>query len=122
MAESKQYIKQMQENGSVQISEDVIVAIIAHAISEVEGVVGLNGKPGADIVEVIGKKNKGKGAKITVSEKGAVSIDCNITVNYGTNVVTVAKEAQKAIINALEPLAAIKIGAVNVNVCGIVRK
>ena len=122
MAESKQYIKQVQENGSVQISEDVIIEIIAHAVSEVEGIVGLNGKPGADIVEMIGKKNKGKGAKITVSEKGTVYIDCNITVNYGTNVVTIAKAAQTAIINALEPLAGIKIGAVNVNVCGIVRK
>ena len=122
MAESKQYIKQMQENGSVQISEDVIASIVAHAVGEVEGVVGLNGKPGADIVELVGKKNKSKGVKLSVSEKNGVTIDCNITVNYGVNVVAIAKAAQTVIINALEPLAAIKIDAVNVNVCGIVRQ
>jgi len=122
MADNKQYIKQMQENGSVQISEDVIAAIVVHAVSEVKGIVGVNGKPGADVMEMVGKKGRNKGVKITVSAKGSISIDCNITVTYGTNVVTIGKTAQTAIINALEPLAEIKIDAVNVNVCGIVRQ
>ena len=122
MAESKQYITQLQDNGSVQISEDVIAEIVAHAAGEVEGVVGLNVKPGADIAELIGKKNWGRGLKITVLENNSVSIDCNITVNYGQNVVEVAKAAQSAIINALESMAGIQIAAVNVNVCGIARQ
>ena len=39
MAENKQYITQIQENGSVMISEDVISTIVAHAVAEVEGIV-----------------------------------------------------------------------------------
>ena len=122
MAESRQYIVQLQDNGSVQISEDVIAEIVAHAAGEVEGVVGLNVKPGADIAELIGKKNWGRGLKVAVSENNSISIDCNITVNYGQNVVNVAKAAQAAIINALESMAGIQIDAVNVNVCGIARQ
>lgn len=122
MAESKQYITQTQDNGSVLISEDVIAEIVAHAACEVEGVVGLNMKPGADIAELIGKKNWGRGLKITVLENNSVSIDCNITVNYGQNVVSIAKAAQTAIMNALEEMAGIEIAAVNVNVCGISRQ
>lgn len=38
MAESKQYITQNQENGTVQISEDVIISIVAVAVGETEGV------------------------------------------------------------------------------------
>ena len=34
MAEYKQYITQAQENGAVMISEDVVCAIVAHAVSE----------------------------------------------------------------------------------------
>ena len=41
MAENKLYVTQNQENGSVLISEDVIITIVTHAIEEVEGVVGL---------------------------------------------------------------------------------
>ena len=54
MAESKQYVTQEQDNGAVLISADVITTIVAHAVEEVEGVVSLNTKPGADIIEMIG--------------------------------------------------------------------
>ena len=122
MAENKQYITQIQENGAVLISEDVITTIVAHAIEEVEGVVGLNTKPGADIIEMIGKKNWGKGLKITVSDANSLSVDCNITVAYGQSVVSVANAVQASITNALESMAGVKIDVVNVNVCGIVRQ
>ena len=122
MAENKQYITQMQENGSVLISEDVIMTIVAHAVEEVEGVVGLNVKPGADIIEMIGKKNWGKGLKITIAEDDSLTVDCNITVAYGQSVVTVAAAVQASVTNALESMAGVKIAAVNVNVCGIVRQ
>lgn len=122
MAENKQYVTQMQDNGAVLISEDVITTIVAHAIEEVEGVVGLNAKPGADIVELIGKKNWGKGLKITIAEDDSLIVDCNITVAYGQSVVSVAGAVQEAVTNALESMAGVKISAVNVNVCGIVRQ
>ena len=122
MAENKQYVTQVRENGSVLISEDVITTIVVHAIEEVEGVVGLNMKPGADIVEMIGKKNWGKGLKITIGEENAIIVDCNITVAYGQSVVSVASAVQASVANALESMAAVKIAAINVNVCGIVRQ
>ncbi len=122
MAESKQYITQLQENGSVLISEDVIAAIVAHAAGEVEGVVGLNMKPGADIADLIGKKNWGRGLKITIQDNKSAAIDCNITDSYGQSVVAVAKAVQEAVTNALESMAGIEIASVNVNVCGIVRQ
>lgn len=122
MAENKQYITQAQDNGAVMISEDVIATIVAHAVEEVEGIVGLNVKPGADIIELIGKKNWGKGLKINIAEDDTISIDCNVNIAYGYSVVTVAKAVQEAITNALESMAGVTISAVNVNVCGIVRK
>ena len=121
MAENKQYATQAQDNGAVLISEDVIATIVAHAVEEVEGIVGLNVKPGADIIEMIGKKNWGKGLKITIAEDDSLTIDCNVNVAYGHSVVTVAKAVQDAVTNALESMAGVTVSAVNVNVCGIVR-
>ncbi|MBQ8358881.1 MAG: Asp23/Gls24 family envelope stress response protein [Oscillospiraceae bacterium] len=122
MAENKQYVTQMQENGSVQISEDVIATIVVHAVEEVEGVVSLNVKPGSDIIEMIGKKGWGKGLKITIGEEDALTVDCNVNVAYGQSVVSVAKAVQESVTNSLESMAGVKIAAVNVNVCGIVRQ
>lgn len=122
MAENKQYITQLLDNGSVMISEDVIASIVEHAVTEVEGVVGLNVKPGADIAEILGKKSWAKGMKITIDPTGALSVDCNITVCYGQSVVDVAKAAQAAATGALEAMAGVTISSVNINVCGIARQ
>ncbi len=119
MAENKQYITQVQSNGSVMISEDVVATIIEHAIREVEGVVGLSTKPGADIAELIGKKSWGKGMKITIAENNELSVDCNVIVIYGQSVVAVAKAIQEAIVAALESMTGVKVAGVNVNICGI---
>lgn len=122
MADYKQYVTQNQENGCVMISEDVISAIVTHAVNEVDGVVGLDVKPGADIAELIGKKNWGKGVKIAICDDDSLIIDCNLTVAYGQSVVNVASAAQEAIRNAVESMTGIAITTVNVNVCGIVRQ
>ena len=122
MADNKTYITQTQENGTVMISENVIATIVDHAISEVEGVVGMSTKPGADIAEMIGKKNWGKGLKITISENDQTYIDCNIVVAYGQSVVSVANAVQIAVTNALESMTGVKVACVNVNVCGIAQQ
>ena len=122
MAENKQYVTLKRENGNVLISEDVIATIVSHAISEVEGVSGLSSKPGNDIVEFIGKKIMGKAIKITIGEEDELYVDCNVNVQYGQSIVTVAQAAQEAITNALLATAALKVAAVNVNVCGIIRQ
>ena len=122
MAENKQYITQTQENGCLMISEDVIATIVSHAVNEVEGVASLNTKPSTDIIELIGKKNWGKGIKITIGQNDELTIDCNITVCYGQGVVVVAKAVQEAVSNALVSMAGVTIAAINVNVCGIIRQ
>ena len=122
MADNKQYITQKQENGTVMISEDVIATIVTNAVSEVDGIVGLNIKPGSDIVDKIGKKNWGKGIKINIGEDDALSIDCNVNIGYGQSVVNVAKAVQDSVTAAIESTAGIKVQSVNVNVCGIIRQ
>ena len=119
MADSKQYITQEQENGSVMISEDVVAAIVAQAVKDVEGVVGLNVKPGADIAEMIAKKNWGKGMKITIGEDDSLRVECNLILSYGQSVVAVANAVQEAVTSALESTTGVKVACVNVNVCGI---
>jgi uncharacterized alkaline shock family protein YloU len=101
------------------ISEDVISTIVSHTISEVEGVVSLSTKPGADIADLIGKKNWGKGMKVTIQEDDSLLVDCNIVVAYGQSVVNVAKAVQEAVTSALESMTGVKVASVNVNVCGI---
>lgn len=122
MADNKQYITRVQKDGAIMISEDVIGTIVAQAITEVEGVVGLNNKLTPEIAEFIGAGNWAKGVRIKLEDNDLVSIDCNIIVAYGSCIVNVAKAAQEAIASSVEALSGVKTSAVNVNVCGVVRK
>ena len=122
MAENKQYITQVQKNGSVMIAEEVIATIAAHAIGDVEGINTIGGKPDVGISEIIAKKNWGKGLKITIGQDNEVYIDCNVVINYGQSVVAVAKAVQEAVASAIESVAGVTVAAVNVNICGIARQ
>ena len=122
MAENKQYISQIQDNGAVMISEDVVAAIVAQAVKDVEGVVSISSKPGADIADMLVKKNWGKGIRVEIAEDNSVSIDCDVQIGYGQSVVTVAKSVQDAVTAQVESMTGVKVTAVNVNVCGILRQ
>ncbi|MBE6923679.1 MAG: Asp23/Gls24 family envelope stress response protein [Ruminococcaceae bacterium] len=122
MADNKQYITQVQDNGRVLISEEVIATIVAQSLTEIEGFVTLSNKPGADYADIVGKKNWGKGIKVVISENDEITIDCNVIVTYGTSVISVAKAIQEAAVSALDSMTGISVVDVNVNVCGIVRK
>lgn len=122
MADNRQYITQTQESGAVLISEDVVATIVSQAVSEVEGVVGMSTKPGADIADLLGKKNWGKGIRISIGQENVLSIDCNVVLAYGQSVVAVASAVQSSVTGAVESMTGVKVAAVNVNVCGIVRQ
>ena len=121
MAEYKQYITQIQENGNVMISEDVIAAIVAHALAEVDGIGSLGSKPGIVVEDFAAKKNWSKSLKILIAEDNTVSIDCSIMVAYGNSVVDVAAAVQQNVTANVESMTGVKVVGVNVNVCGIVR-
>lgn len=112
MAENKQYITQIQENGSVMISDQVLVNIISHAVSEVEDVV-LSGKPG---------KNWGKGIKVVIAEDDKVEVKVYINVSYNHSVTAAAAAVQESIRTALESMTGVVVSAVNVDVVGIIRQ
>ena len=121
MAEYKQYITQIQENGNVMISENVVATIVAHALTEVEGVGSLGVKPGVTLADFAAKKNWGKGLKILIAEDNSLAIECGIMIYYGYSVVDVAKEVQEAITNSVESITGAKVTSVSVSICGIVR-
>ncbi len=121
MADNKEYITQLQDGGSVMISQEVIATIAAQAIADVEGVNTIGNKPGVELAEMIQKKGWGKGIKIAIDQDDSLAVECSIIVNYGHSVVAVAKAVQEAITGAIGSMVGITVSSVNVNVCGISR-
>lgn len=116
MAEN--YISSTQEKGSINISEDVVVTMVAAAIKEVEGVSSI-GNNNVDIIEKIGLKSASKGVKVKF-EDDKISVDTVISVRSGMSLVDVATEVQQVVSSSVEAMTGILASCVNVHVAGVV--
>lgn len=115
----KEYVSQVEEMGSIHISEEVIASIAAVAAVEVEGVSSLAPNLGSDIAEMLGsKKNLSKGVHLQMAEDGVV-VEVSLLVAYGNAIQDVAKAVQDAVISGVEAMTGLTVTAVNVNVVGI---
>lgn len=119
MAENKEYYVQSAENGSIQISEDVVASVAAMAALEVEGVCGLSSNLGTDLAEMLGKKSLSRGIRITTVGENTLEIECNIIVLFGQPIFELAKQVQESIKASIESVTGLKTRQVNVNIGGI---
>ena len=119
MAENKEYFTQEMENGSIQISEDVVASVTGMAVLEVEGVCGLSSSIGTDIAEMLGMKTLSKGVRLSTTETGALRIDCDVVSKFGQNIFELAKNVQENVKSSVESVTGLRVAEVNVPVCGI---
>ena len=115
---SDNYITCHEENGSINISEEVISSVVRASVSEVEGVAGLASNAGAEIADLIGIKTLNRGVKVQFSEEMIV-VDAIINVSYGSNVIEVAKAVQEKVMSVVQFTTGIEKSKVNVHVAGI---
>lgn len=112
------YITCREENGSINISEDVVSSMVRSAVTDVEGVAGLSNTAGAELAELIGLKTLTKGVKVQFVEDKII-VDTIITVAYGCNIVEVAKTVQEKVMNTIQSTTGFEQAEVNVHVSGI---
>ena len=95
MGESKEYMTLPEENGSINISEEVIAAIAVGAVRDVEGVSGMMTNLGGSVTDLVTKKNAQKGTKgVKIDMTGtALVLDVYLTVKIGTPIPEVAENA-----------------------------
>ena len=116
MAEKNEYFTQKLENGTLQISEDVVASVAAAAVLEVEGVCGLSSSISTDIAEMLGMKTL---VRLTPIKDGSVTIECDVVAKFGQSVFSLAKTVQDAVKTSVESITGLAVAQVNVNICGI---
>ena len=101
---------------NVQISEEVITAIVAIAAGDVEGVVPAGVKnPNIDWKDLLPKKGFGKNVRVE-SPEGRLNIDVDISVEYGRPIQQISENVQKAVFDAVTSQTGLKVESVNVHV------
>jgi len=104
--------------GTIHISEDVIVELTRKTVATIPGII----LGGTSIASKLGIGKKiGDGLRITVDDGivPAISIDTYVSVQYGLRIPDVAWDVQEKIKEKLEAFTGYNVKAVNVNVQGI---
>ncbi len=109
---------EIEENGNVNISDDVVSTIASLAASEVKGIVGMSNSISGGFAELLGKKNLAKGVKITINENDVI-LDLAVIVEYGVKIPDVAWELQEKVKTEVESMTGLNVSAVNVTVDGV---
>ena len=118
MAETKGYITLQEENGTINIAEDVIATIALGSVSEVEGVSGVLTGMGGNVGDLSSKKSAQKclkGVKLEMDGE-TLNVDVDISVAYGHAIPTVAENVQNAVISSVEAATGCHVDTVNVHV------
>ena len=118
MSESKHYIKTVDKSGSINISEDVVAAIVATAATEVKGVHGLYYSAGKELSQAISKRGVSRSVKLVLNEDD-VQVDVYVLLAKDGSASEVGADVQKAVMTAVEDSVGVKVSAVNVHICGV---
>lgn len=121
MGESKEYLTLPEENGSINISVEVVAAIAVGAVRDVDGISGMMTGMGGNVTDLVNKKSAHKGIRgVKVDMTGMdITLDLYVTVKFGHPIPEVAENAQKAVAAAVEAMTGCTVGAVNVHVGGV---
>ena len=115
MAEA--YISKQAERGTINISEDVIVAMVSSAVTEVEGVAGFGAATTPELLELFGRKPNIKGIKIRFVED-KITIDVIVNIRLGGSITDIAIRVQDAICREVEAVTGMST-VTNVHVTGV---
>ena len=116
--EEKNLNTNIDKDGNISISTDVIATIAAVAAKSIEGVSEMATSLTGGFAELLGKKNPSKGVKVAINGKD-VKIDMFVVVEYGVKIPDVAWEIQGKTKNEVEAMTGLNVTAVNVNIEGV---
>ena len=116
--EEKNLNTNIDKDGNISISNDVIATISAIAAKSIEGVSEMTNSITGGFAELLGKKNPGKGVKVAINGRD-VKIDMYVVVEYGVKIPDVAWEIQGKTKSEVEAMTGLNVVAVNVNIEGV---
>lgn len=108
------------ENGNIEVSNDVIATIVGGAATEIFGIVGMASRKQVrdGLNEILKRDNYAKGIEVR-QERDQVIIDVYIIVSYGIKITEVSRNVQERVRYQLKSTLGIEASSVNVFVQGV---
>ena len=114
-----QELNKEESIGIVKISDEVVSVITAIAAEEIHGVMEFQHGVSNNITQIFkGKKSNCKAVKVTLEDDRA-TIDLDLSVEYGINILDVVAQVQENVKKTVEAMTGLVVSSVNVFVQNI---
>ncbi|GAX02735.1 alkaline shock protein [Secundilactobacillus pentosiphilus] len=105
--------------GKIEVAPQVLEIVAGLAASDVDGVARMRGSLANSVNELFGKKERGKGVKLSVTGD-TLNVDVYAYLNYGVSVPNVALAIQEQVKQQLLFMTDLHVNEVNVHIQGVI--
>lgn len=106
--------------GKIKIVPRVLEIIASIAAVQVKGVNRMRGSFATGVNELFGRKEFGKGIRLSFDQHHGLMVDIYVYINYGYSVPKIALKIQDRVKQQLLFMTDLRVSAVNVHVNGII--
>ncbi len=101
---------------SLTFSNGVIEKIVALAMREVPGVVGMKGSWFNRVQDVLGASDTTKGVTVEVTPESAVRVNISVFIEYGAYAPQVFEDVKKAVVKQVTGMTGLEVAGVNLRI------
>lgn len=114
-------VKINTKDGQIELTDDVIAAVVGSAATEIFGVVGMASKSAIkdNFQALLGRENYAKGVLVRTNESGGITVDVYTVMSYGVKISEVSKNIQERVKFKLETQLGISAETVNIYIQNI---
>jgi uncharacterized alkaline shock family protein YloU len=119
MAENKNFVINVNGDGGVNISEEVIGIIAGLGAVEVEGVDSLSGNLTAENISKAGQGKLAKAIKVVDGDPGKIVVRMAINMKYGYEIPMVSRNVQEKVKQAVETMTGLEVTSVDIRIATV---
>lgn len=120
MAEDrKKFIIKEDENGYVDIGDEVVAIIAGLTATECDGVISLVGNLTSEVISKAGAGKLAKGVKVLTREDGTLAIRLSINIELGYEIPKLCEQVQEKVKSAIENMTGLQVTSVDIKVASV---
>ena len=119
MAENKNFVINVNGDGGVNISEEVVGIIAGLGAVEVEGVESLAGNLTSETISKAGQGKLAKAIRVLDNEPGKITVRMAINMKYGYEIPKVSGMVQEKVKSAVETMTGLEVTAVDIRIATV---
>ena len=117
--ERRRFIIKEDENGEVNITDEVLAGIAGLAAVEAEGVDCLTGNLTSDVISKVGINKLSKGVKVFAEDDDSVSVRVSLSMKYGYEIPKVCEAVQEKVKTTVENMTGLTVSGVDIRIATV---